>query len=99
MKIAILLLSFGLFGCVSVHNISNSSLSAPSPTKSTRLIKAESTDWSIFRLDEPKLHVIDELRGQCLGGIVEGIETQLTSRDWIVFIEYRLVGIGHCTTN
>lgn len=85
--------------CVSLHNISNSSLVLNISSKETTLIQAEEYATSILHLTDPSLHILDKLKLQCRDGVVHGIETTLSSRELLIFQSYRLHAIAHCTKN
>lgn len=84
-------------GCVTVHNVTNSSIESKTSDENTSLIFAEDIGDGVFHLTEPVLHVNDKLKSQCKGGSVHGIQTKLASRDFFIIQRYNLSAVGYCT--
>lgn len=82
---------------MTVHNISNSSFEDKIAEQNTEILMTADTGMGVLHLTEPSLHIIDKLRVQCPNGLVHGIETKLTSREFFVIQFYSLNAIGHCT--
>ncbi len=97
MKLFFIALSLFLSACTTIHNISNSSISSKITLQNTNLIQAEDKATSFFHLNEPSLHVMDKLKLQCRDGVIQGVETKLSSRELIFVQFYNLSAIAHCT--
>lgn len=61
------------------------------------LVSAETTGTGFLRLVTPELEINRQLREQCLNGVVTGIQTTLTSQEFILIQVYTLKAVGYCS--
>lgn len=91
-RIVTLLAVISVFGCQSIHSISMTEI-APGNTK---LISAEESSFDILHMSAPDMKIQPKLREQCPEGIINGVQTTLMVREFILFQIYDLKASAYC---
>lgn len=80
-------------GCVLMTSVSVSEIHP----NNSGLVKARVSDYGFLHIDlPPTLNIQPELRKQCPNGTINGIQTTLSMREFLLLQYYTITATGYC---